>query len=249
MGYTREQREWVNAGLCFECGEPAVSGKKRCVKHISMFRARHNAACIRWQKRNPQKKSEYDRRTREKRSDEIKTYLRKYRKQNRDRIYASQREWDKANPEKRRDHARRSRKKNRESLRQGILRWQQSHAEQTKQKYRRYWNKHRELISERRKDRYHSNLHEARAKWQSNRLKRRKVSGAHTAAQWLARVAYYGWRCRWCGVELNGKTLSKDHVIAISRGGTNWASNLVPSCRSCNSGKCAKAHYTPPARA
>lgn len=65
----------------------------------------------------------------------------------------------------------------------------------------------------------------------------RQASGTHTEQQWLARVAYYVWKCRYCGCDLTTETLVKEHQIPISRGGSNWPANLVPSCKTCNSKK------------
>jgi 5-methylcytosine-specific restriction endonuclease McrA len=57
----------------------------------------------------------------------------------------------------------------------------------------------------------------------------------------LARIAFYGWRCRYCGVDLNMKTVTKDHQIPLAHSGSEWASNLVPSCKPCNSWKGARS--------
>ena len=82
--------------------------------------------------------------------------------------------------------------------------------------------------------------------WQKNnqsrhRLYRKKHSalrrhrvGTFTHDQWYARVAFYGWRCAYCLIELTEQTLTIDHIIPIIKGGTNWASNLAPACRKCN---------------
>ena len=41
------------------------------------------------------------------------------------------------------------------------------------------------------------------------------------------------WTCHYCGQEAN----TVDHVIPISKGGTDEASNMVAACIKCNSGK------------
>lgn len=48
-----------------------------------------------------------------------------------------------------------------------------------------------------------------------------------------ARMEMFGNRCWICGGEYD----TVDHVIPISKGGTNWPANLRPACRSCNSRK------------
>lgn len=45
--------------------------------------------------------------------------------------------------------------------------------------------------------------------------------------------------CVYCETPLKGKG-SLDHVVALSRGGSNWPSNLQWLCRSCNSRKHTK---------
>ncbi len=55
--------------------------------------------------------------------------------------------------------------------------------------------------------------------------------GNCTPDQVAARVAYYGSKCWICKT---GKYEELDHVVALSRGGTNWAANLRPACSNCN---------------
>ena len=62
-------------------------------------------------------------------------------------------------------------------------------------------------------------------------------------AKWIRRerrLALYmrdGLACVWCGSSLedDNVTLSLDHIVPVSRGGTNGSKNLVTSCRKCNS--------------
>ena len=46
------------------------------------------------------------------------------------------------------------------------------------------------------------------------------------------------WRCRYCDKVLEGKDATVDHVIALSKGGSQYdPNNLIASCRGCNSSK------------
>jgi 5-methylcytosine-specific restriction endonuclease McrA len=79
---------------------------------------------------------------------------------------------------------------------------------------------------------------ELRRRGVSRRRARKKgARGIHTHQQWMARVAVHGWRCFYCRIKLTPKTLTQDHRIPLSKGGTDFASNLVPACGSCNSRK------------
>ncbi|RCG31975.1 hypothetical protein DQ384_05380 [Sphaerisporangium album] len=56
-----------------------------------------------------------------------------------------------------------------------------------------------------------------------------------TDAQWREIQVAYRFRCAYCG--RRSKKLTKDHVIALSKGGPHTASNVVPACGPCNFGK------------
>ncbi|MBI6182504.1 MULTISPECIES: HNH endonuclease [Serratia] len=47
-------------------------------------------------------------------------------------------------------------------------------------------------------------------------------------------------KCAYCGVSLSGESLTIDHVLPKNRGGDNSVSNLLASCRPCNTAKGAK---------
>lgn len=53
-----------------------------------------------------------------------------------------------------------------------------------------------------------------------------------TATEWRALCKEYGNRCLRCGYNL---PLTADHVIPVSRGGSNTIDNIQPLCQPCNS--------------
>jgi 5-methylcytosine-specific restriction endonuclease McrA len=72
------------------------------------------------------------------------------------------------------------------------------------------------------------------------RARQKMAKGICTANDLRARVALYGGRC-WvpgCGKEFE----EIDHVIPLSKGGTNWPSNLRPICKACNASKGAMTY-------
>lgn len=83
-------------------------------------------------------------------------------------------------------------------------------------------------------ERARANSLRSRTKWRSRLF---NAPGWFTQEQVEARIAYHGWRCRYCRCELNWGTVRLDHQISLKRGGSNWPANLVPACQSCNSSK------------
>lgn len=91
-----------------------------------------------------------------------------------------------------------------------------------------------------------ANPEKVRAYIQRRRAKKANAQGTFTADDWKQRLAYHSYRCVYCGVEKHETPegwLSCDHMIPLAKGGTNWPSNLVPACRSCNSSKGPKTYF------
>lgn len=60
------------------------------------------------------------------------------------------------------------------------------------------------------------------------------AEGSHTAAEWRAVLKKHGHKCAACNTSGD---LTKDHIVPVSQGGSNYAFNLQPLCRPCNSAK------------
>lgn len=65
-----------------------------------------------------------------------------------------------------------------------------------------------------------------------------KSSGTfHSLGEWENLKAQYNWTCPCCKKYEPQIKLTKDHIIPISRGGSNNIENIQPLCRPCNSRK------------
>ncbi len=71
-------------------------------------------------------------------------------------------------------------------------------------------------------------------KAQASARRRREYSaiGSHTEQEWVEKLTNTPYCC-YCGKMAE----TKDHVVPLSKGGTDFIDNIVPACRSCN---CAK---------
>jgi 5-methylcytosine-specific restriction endonuclease McrA len=117
--------------------------------------------------------------------------------------------------------------------------------------YRRRWDKKNpdkvraksaNLASKKRVSKWIANNPERFRKGAVERARRHYVlkkgaTGSHTQAEWEAIVAKQNGRCADCGV--TGR-LTRDHVIPLSRGGSDFAFNIQGLCARCNSKKGAR---------
>lgn len=138
------------------------------------------------------------------------------------------------------DRAANKRAAQREDLRIKNRKYYAANREVEIQRSIEYQSANREAVSERnrsykRNNRERYSLHE-----HTRRARINGAAGTHTFEQWIGRLAFHGHRCRYCSTPLTVRSATRDHMIPLIKGGTNWPSNLVPACFSCNSRKQAR---------
>ena len=87
--------------------------------------------------------------------------------------------------------------------------------------HRRYCKKNPDIISHLKARRY---------------AKEKGAIGNHTLKEWNELKESYGDVCAYCKMP---KKLTKDHIIPISKDGTDYIENIQPLCHNCNSKKWA----------
>lgn len=77
--------------------------------------------------------------------------------------------------------------------------------------------------------------------YNKRRVAQKKTSGGtHTFGDWLNLKAQYNWTCPCCKVSEPEIKLEQDHIVPVSRGGSDNIENIQPLCRKCNMKKWAK---------
>ncbi|MEO8630955.1 MAG: HNH endonuclease [Betaproteobacteria bacterium] len=93
---------------------------------------------------------------------------------------------------------------------------------------------HREAIAARQKAYQEANRDRVRANALAYHRRKKQNGAVFTPSEWQALRTWFGNVCLCCGT--SGK-IGADHVVPVSKGGSNAIANLQPLCKPCNSAK------------
>ena len=118
---------------------------------------------------------------------------------------------------------------------------QKSYKEKNLSKHRRrqkeYADNHRDEVNKNSKVWRMRHPDKVSAARHTVRAQRKGAEGTHTPEEWRELCERYGNKCLCCN---EVKPLTVDHVIPLSKGGTNYIDNIQPLCKSCNCRKSTK---------
>src|SRR3990167_6211064 len=125
---------------------------------------------------------------------------------------------------------------NAEHLAEWKREWRKANPEKVKAHKSASQKRHREAARERTR-RYNQKYPEKRRVNVANRYARKiKAEGKYTPADITQLYEEQEGHCAYCGITLHDE-YHVDHVIALSRRGTNWPDNLALTCPTCNHSK------------
>ena len=160
------------------------------------------------------------------------------------RSWENAQRWRAENEDARKEHQRRYREVHPEKDKQDKRDWYLANVEHARAQKRAHSKRRYEIDRETEIARVRQYLATPEGKASHLRAAHRRRAlnseGHYTETQLQARIDFYGRRCYLCGCDwdaLSSFDKTIDHVIPLSRGGTNWPANLRPACRSCNSSK------------
>jgi len=163
-------------------------------------------------------RKEYKRKYREEHKKEIKDQWKKYYIQNREylknksKIYKSE---------------------HKEYCKQYFKKWHASNKE-NRSEYNKKWElknkEHRKRYIKNNMDRYSYNCSRRRAR-------KNNADGSHTKNEWELLKNQYNYTCPSCYKKEPEIILTEDHIVPLSKNGSDYINNIQPLCRSCNCSK------------
>jgi len=159
----------------------------------------------------------YDRKWRKRNPEYMKEYNKKYYERNREKYSEYAKKKWKENPE--------YYEKNREKREECFREWYKKNREKWKGYVKKYNQTEKGKASRQRED-------------AKRRVRESEIINTLTSEEWLNILKEYGYKCAYCGKEFDLFDLpERDHIIPVSKGGSNTKENIVPACRHCNSSK------------
>jgi hypothetical protein len=147
-----------------------------------------------------------------------------WRKNNREKKRAANAAWAKSNPEKQRAAVRSWVERNKDRKRETTRAWQLAHPENLRAASSK-WSKKNPAAVKANNHRYRARLTDA--------------GGNYTKQDVIDCLVMQGYRCFYCLASLID-VFHVDHMMPLSRGGSNGADNIVCACEWCNCSKGAK---------
>ena len=169
--------------------------------------------------------------------DKDKSEFRKYRHDCIECEKKTHREWSSKNADKIKEYNAKKYYANQEASVERVKEWAKKNPEKVKEKNKKnyYKNIEKNLATVRRW--FQNNKDKKQEYHRTHRAKLKEVGGVFTAEDWKDVLQEQGNKCLCCG---ETEDLTHDHVVPITKGGSNTKENAQVLCRRCNCKKGTK---------
>jgi len=169
---------------------------------------------------------EYKKKWNNEHKEQMKLYKKKWDNEHKEQNNLNKKKWREKNINKVKEILKKSREKCKEKIKERDKKYRKENIE----KRRIYNNKwyHENIEHSRELYSYHSAMRRANKK---NSL------GFYTLEDWQMLKKQHNYMCLVCKRKEPEIKLTKDHIVPLSKGGSNYINNIQPLCKSCNSVK------------
>lgn len=172
-----------------------------------------------------------------------KKYSYKWRKENRKKHLEYRKEYNKKWWDKNKDRLNRIRKefrqnhveKFREMNKLASRKWRKKNPEQSKENTRNYRINNLEKVKAKRKKWAKNNPQKDLFYVKRRRARKMNADGSHTLKEWELLKKDYNYQCPLCKKFEPEVKLTEDHIVPLSKGGSDYLNNIQPLCKRCNS--------------
>ncbi len=179
-----------------------------------------------------------------------------YAKTNKEQTRKNQDEWRKNNPEKFKAQCKKYRDKNKEKINAWHREnhklnadknnkrsndWYHANKDRAKDRAQSYYEAHFDKIAAHAIEYRKKNPEQSRTTTSNRRARLMNAEGSYNKDDVKAMYVKQEGKCTYCSIDLD-ETYHVDHKQPVSRGGSNWPSNLHLTCQPCNNKKHAKSH-------
>lgn len=172
--------------------------------------------------------------------DKIKANRKRYEKKHPEKIRTAKKNWRENNPEKVKAEKQRSHVRCKEKNNKRSVDWHHANKEHANELSRNNYYENRDLriavVIQYQRD----NPEQFRSVQHRRRALELNAEGSFTAADIVDMYEDQGGHCAYCGIGIFWnifRDVQIEHILPLSRGGTNYPDNICLCCRDCNLSK------------